>query len=443
MRIASRLGLLAVVFLGSSFLRAQDVDSTREEEAKRALRRTPVVELYEKWQDSIVFITFPVPKGGNPVLNEFFVVPGVPEEVGAGSGFVLHESGYLVTNAHAISPISMQVHLTNGKSYPVEVVGFDRSVDLAVVRIRPEKPLKPVILARSGDIMIGETVVVIGSPHGLRQSVVTGVVSALGREVTAPGIKLQNMIQYSAGTNPGNSGGPVFNIVGEVMGVASVTKTDAAALSFGIPVDSLRKALPRLLDIEKRQGIVTGITFAGDGSASVKAVAGDSPAVKAGLRAGDVLRRVRGQRTLSEADFHLRLIDHKPGDVLPLTVAREGKMVDVQLTLGKRPNPDTTALLATLGLKVAPLDDKLATTMRLRQPKGMVLKEVRSGVYPEKQTPEPGDVLARINDFRPENLDHVGRLLADAPPGQTIRLVFLRQRGPTLTRIDTAVNVKK
>jgi serine protease Do len=442
MRSASCLALL-LLSLGLPCLRAQEPETTREDEARRALRRTPVVELYEKWHDTVAFLTFPVPKGGNPVLNEFFTLPGVSEDVGAGSGFIIHEGGYIITNAHAISPISMQVHLTNGKSYPVEVVGLDRSVDLAVIRIRPEKPLKAVVLARSNDVLIGETVVVIGSPHGLRQSCVTGIVSAVGRDVTAPGIKLQNMVQYSAGTNPGNSGGPLFNIVGEVMGVASVTKLDAAALSFGIPVDTLRKTLPRLLDVEKRQGILTGITFTGDGSARLKAVAAESPAAKAGLRAGDVLRRVQGQRALSESDFHLRLLDRKPGEVVPLAVARDKQMLDLSLTLGKRPIPNADALLAMVGLKVGPLDEKKAAAMKLRVAKGMVLKEVRAGIYPEKQAPEPGDVLARINDFRPENLDHVGRLLDDSPPGQAIRLVFLRQRGPTVTRIDATVNVKR
>jgi serine protease Do len=442
MRLASCLGVLAALFLGSPGVRGQDVDLTKEDEAKRALRRTPVVELYEKWQESVAFLTFPTPKGGNAALNEFFALPGVTEEIGGCSGIVVHESGYILTNAHAISPISMQAHLTNGKSYPVEVIGLDRSVDLAVIRIRPDKPLKPVVLARSRDVMIGETVVVIGSPHMLRQSCVTGVVSALGREVTAPGIKLQNMIQYSAGTNPGNSGGPIFNIVGEVMGIASVTKLDAASLSFGIPVETIRKALPHLLDVEKRQGIVTGITFARDGSGRIRSVAADSPAATAGLRAGDVLRRVQGQRILTESDFHLRILDCKPGDMVALTVAREKELVDVQLKLEKRSGPDTPALLAKLGLKVTPLDEKLAGNMRLRVAKGMVLTKVVPGFFTDKENPEPGDVLARINDYRPEDLEHVGRLLADAPAGQPIRLVFLRQRGQTVTRMDTAVKLK-
>lgn len=434
----------ACLFLAlvSPFLIAQELDLTREEEAKRALRRSPVVELYNKNQASIVFLTFPVPKGGNASLNEFFVMPGVPEETGAATGFVIHPSGYIVTCAHAVSALSMQAHLSTGETLPIDVVGIDRPGDLAVVRVRPPRPLQPVVLGRGNDIMIGETVVVIGSPHGLKHSLVTGVVSALGRQVNAPGLTLQNMIQYSAGTNPGNSGGPVFNIVGEVMGVQSVTKTDAASMSFAIPTDALRKALPRLLDLERSHGIVTGLTFAGDGSTRVKDVAAGSPAAVAGVRPGDLVRRAGGRRLLGESDFHLELIDHKPGDMVALVLARDKETREAPLTLGKRPKPDHDALLAGLGLKVAPLDAAKATAMRLRVGKGFVLTDVKGGLYPDKQQPETGDVLARINDVRPNDLDHAGRILSETKSGQPVRLVFLRQRGATVTRIDVAVTPK-
>jgi S1-C subfamily serine protease len=154
-----------------------------------------------------------------------------------------------------------------------------------------------------------------------------------------------------------------------------------------------------------------------------------------------VVRRVVGRPLVTESDFHLRLLDRKPGDLLPLTLRRAGETVDARLTLGKRPRPDAEALLARLGLKGKALDTKKAAAMHLRQAKGVLLAEVAAGLYPEKQKPEAGDVLARINDVRPDDLDHVGRLLADAPPGQPIRLVFLRQRENTLTRVDVAVTV--
>jgi serine protease Do len=322
----------------------------------------------------------------------------------------------------------------------VDVVGVDRAIDLAVVRVRPAKPLPALPLARGNDAMIGETVVVIGNPHGLRQSCISGVVSALGREVTAPpNLRLHNMVQLNAAINPGNSGGPALNVVGEVLGVIAVHKAEAQSIGFAIPVDTLRKALPRLLDAERRLGLVTGLFFAADGSGRVRAVLTDSPAARAGIEPGDVIRRVEGRPLLSECDFHLRLLDKKPGDVLALTVRRPGEVLDVRLTLGKRPKPDAEALLARLGLKGRPLDARQATAKRLRQAKGIVLTETKSDLYPDKQKPEPGDVLARINDVRPDDLDHVGRLLADVPPGQPLRLVFLRQKENAVTRMDVTV----
>jgi serine protease Do len=436
MHPAGRACLLALV-LGAPLL-GQEPEISKEEEARRALRRSPVVEVYQKCQPSVVFLSFPVPKGGNASLNEFFTIPGVPEDTGAGSAFVLHESGYLVTNAHAVSSIAMNAHLGN-QAYPVDVVGVDRALDLAVVRIHTERPLPALHLARGTDTMVGETVVVIGSPHGLRDSCVTGVVSGLGRNVNVPGLTLHNMVQISAGINPGNSGGPVLNVVCEVLGVVTVQKADSHSLAFAVPADVVRKALPRLLDAERRQGLVTGLTFAGDGSGRVQKVAADSPADRAGLAAGDVVRRVQGRPLISESDFHLRLLDHRPGDLLVLTVWRAGEVMEARLKLGRRPKPDAEALLARLGLKGIPLDPKKAGAMKLRQAKGLLLSEVQAALYPEKQRPEPGDVLARINDVRPDDLDHVGRLLAEAPPGQPLRLVFLRQREATVTRMDVTV----
>jgi serine protease Do len=424
-------------------LRGQDPEITKEEEANRTLRRSPVVEVYEKCQGAVVFLSFPIPKEGNAVLNEFFALPGVREEVGLASGFLVHEAGYLVTNAHAVSSIAMHAHLADGRALPVDVVGVDRGLDLAVVRIRTDRPLTAIPLARGTDTMIGETVVVIGNPHGLRQSCVTGIVSGLGRDVSVSGGTLRRLTQITAPINPGNSGGPVLNVVGEVLGVATVQKTDASGIAFAIPAETVRRALPRLLDCERRQGIVTGLTFAGDGSGKVEQVAADSPAAAAGIRPGDVVRRVEGRPLRTESDFHLRLLDRKPGDVLPLTLRRKDETVDARLTLGKRPRPDAEALLARIGLRGQPLDSKKAQAMRLRQAKGLLLSEVKASLYPDKQKPEAGDVLARINDVRPDDLDHVGRLLADAPPGQPIRLVFLRQRENTVTRMDVAVTLRE
>ncbi len=437
MHPARRACLLALLLAAP--LRGQDPEFAREEEARRALRRSPVVEVYEKCQGAVVFLSFPIPKGGNPVLNEFFALPGVPEEAGLASGFLVQEAGYLVTNAHVVSSIAMHAHLADGRALPVDVVGIDRVLDLAVLRIRSDRPLPAVPLARGTDTMIGETVVVIGNPHGLRQSCVTGVVSALGRDVSVSGATLRRMTQIAAPINPGNSGGPVLNVVGEVLGVATVQKPDAHGIAFAIPAETVRKALPRLLDCEHRQGIATGLSFVGDGSGKVEQVADSSPAAAAGIRPGDVVRRVDGRPLRTESDFHLRLLDRKPGDVLPLTLGRAGETVDVRLTLGKRPGPDAETLLARIGLKGTPVDSKKAQAMRLRQAKGLLLSEVTEVFYPDKQKPEAGDVLARINDVRPDDLDHVGRLLADAPPGQPIRLVFLRQREGTVTRLDLVV----
>jgi S1-C subfamily serine protease len=220
-------------------------------------------------------------------------------------------------------------------------------------------------------------------------------------------------------------------------------KQDGQSVAFAIPAQTIRKALPRLLDAERRHNVVTGLAFAGDGSARVDYVGTESPAAEAGIRPGDVFRSVAGRRILSESDFHLGLIGARPGDVVDLKVSRGKELTEIRLTLGKRTKPDTEWLLGRLGLRAGPLDDKKASTMHLRVTRGVVLTDVKPALFPDKQKPEPGDVLARINDCRPEDFDHVGRLLAEAAPGKALRLVFLRQRENTVTRIDVTLTVPK
>src|SRR5262249_53598246 len=251
------------------------------------------------------------------------------------------------------------------------------------------------------------------------------------------------LIQTSAGVNPGNSGGPLFNVAGEVMGVVTGTRKDAVGISFAIPAGTFRKALPRLLDAERRYGLATGLAFAAGGSRGVERVEAAAPAARAGLQPGDLLTRVDGRLLRGDADFFLRLLGRQAGDAVPLEVRREGRTVAARLVLGGRPRPDGAKLLAALGLKGVPVDSEKAKAMRLRVPKGVVLTEVAGERFPEGQKPEPGDVLARVGDVRPTDLDHVGQLLALAPLGQGLRLVFLRQRQATLSRFDLTVTPNK
>ena len=416
----------------------------------QALRRTPVVEVFAEWKDSVVRVTGPTVEGEGRSLEEFFDLPGkgAPENR-IGGGFVLHESGYVLTNAHAAERVIFnRVVLSNGKRYPAELVASIRDEDLALLKIEPDQPLKAVRLAGSGDLLIGETVIVIAHPHGLTNTCTAGIVSAVGRGTNLSdiqGVKLNDLIQSDAGINPGSSGGPWFNCLGEVIGVTASKKSDAENVGFAISAATLRKVLPGMLDVHRRYGLVTGLKLPADGPSKVTEVEPDSPAATAGIRAGDVLVKLADKPIPTVVDFHLALVGRKPDEILAVELLRQEKPVALSLRLGQRPKPDPAALLTEkFGLTAAPLDAETTKAMLLRLPRGVLITEVDPKFYKKvDHRPAPGDVLGRINQIRPRDLEHLALLLEKLEPDQRVPIVFLRHKDGVATRIDMNIALPK
>jgi len=409
----------------------------------RPLRRNRVVEVFEDWKESVVFVTGPIVKGEKQALAEFFMIGDPkPKESSVGTGFVIHESGYLVTNAHAVEkPIVHAVVLADGKPIPAEPVAVLHDQDLALLKVSPGRPLRPVRLARSGDLMIGETVVVIANPHGLRYTCTSGILSAIGRAThlaDVPGVTLQNMIQSDAGINPGSSGGPWFNVAGEVMGMTASMKKDAENIAFAVSATTLRRNLPGMLDAQRRYRIASGLEVTPDGTCEIKAVDPGSPAAKAGLRPGDAITSFGGRATPTSLDFHLALVGRKADEPLPVEFTREGGARKTTLTLTARPRPDAKAVLQQkLGVEVVPLELAKARALGLRVPRGLVVTGVDLSVYDKVQhPPQPGDILARIGLIRPRGPEHAAGLLESLQRGKAVDLVFLRREATSATRID-------
>ena len=457
-----RLGhnLLVTGMLSAGFLLAGGVEpplvrADPGQTARQRLRRTPAVEVFEKWKDSVVYVTgpvFPVASSDTKgvTLEEFFDLPGMGKpEQSVGTGFVVHESGYVVTNAHAAERIiDHQVVLSDGKKYAAELVASIREEDLALLKVDAGRPLSAVQLAPSGDLLIGETVIVIANPYGLMYTCTTGVVSAVGRQTNlldVKGVTLEDMIQTDAGINPGSSGGPWFNVLGEVIGLTASMKRDSQNIGFAVSVASLRKLLPTMLNVERRYGITTGFTLPADGPCRVTTVEPDSPAARAGIRAGDAIVKLADQPVPTVADFHLALVGRRAGETLPVELLRGQDTLAVSLTPGRRPKPDGAALLRKkLGLVAAPLGEETVKSMLLRSPRALAITVVEPGFYDGvEHRPEPGDVLARIRKIRPRDLDHVGLILEDLEPGQRVPMVVLRHRDGQATRTDVSFVLPK
>ncbi len=438
LRTGSRATALVGLLWLASFAHPAEVPSDT-----RPLRRTPVVEVFENWKESVVFVTGPLARAEKQSPAEFFVTdPKRPLENSMGTGFVIHESGYVVTNAHSVEKtLATVVTLADRRQAPADVVAVRHDQDLALLRVEGSGPLKAVRLARSDDFLVGETVVVIANPHGLLHTCTSGVLSAIGRAThlaDVPGVTLQDMIQSDAGINPGSSGGPWFNVAGEVMGMTASMKKDAENIAFAISTTTLRRFLPAMLDVERRYRIVSGLAIAGDGACAVQKVLPDSPAARAGLRPGDTIVQLADRRTPTSLDLHLALVGRKPGEALAVQFTREGTTQTTSLVLAERPKLDAKRVLQEkLGIEGTVLDPNQAKAMGLLSARAVLVAAVNDAFYGKVQhKPQPGDVLARIGPMRPRNPEHAAELVETLQPGEAVDLVYLRRRENTATRID-------
>ncbi|SES25826.1 putative serine protease PepD [Streptomyces sp. yr375] len=290
------------------------------------------------------------------------------EESGTGTGFVLDSLGYILTNNHVVEPAGsngeISVVFNGGQTAKAEVVGRDSGYDLAVVRVTGVKGLKPLYLGNSDNVQVGDPVVAIGAPFDLEGTVTSGIISAKERPITAGGesgdgsdVSYVDALQTDAPINPGNSGGPLLDTQGHVIGINSAIRSAAdgtdsgtaqagsIGLGFAIPINQGKRVAEELINTGKATHPVIGITldlnYAGDGArvgtggadGSTPVTAG-GPGDRAGIRAGDVITQVDGQRVHSGEELIVKTRAHRPGDRLELTVERGGTARTLTLVLG-------------------------------------------------------------------------------------------------------------
>lgn len=313
------------------------------------------IELFQKAIPSVVYITT-LTRRINPWTRNARDIPA-----GTGSGFVWDGQGHIVTNFHVIqNATAARVMLNDRKMYPAFLSGASPDHDLAVLRIKaPEYALRPVPLGSSRDLQVGQKAFAIGNPFGLDQTLTTGVISALDRTMEGPGGRpIENVIQTDASINPGNSGGPLLDSAGRLIGVNTAIFSPSGAsagIGFAVPVDTVNRVVPRIIArgayVRPRLGIYTddrinrqatrqmnleGILVLGVETGSAAESAGLQGAVQAAdgtLIPSDILLRVgeRAVRSSEELDSVLDL--YKPGDMVVLSVWRNGSTREVPITL--------------------------------------------------------------------------------------------------------------
>jgi putative serine protease PepD len=270
---------------------------------------------------------------------------GAQTQQAQGSGFVYDSAGHVVTNQHVVDGASaVSVRFWNGATYKATVVGTDPSTDLAVLKVdAPSSVLHPITLADSSKVQVGQTVVAIGSPFGLEETVTAGIVSALHREMTAPNnFTIPDSIQTDAAINHGNSGGPLLDLNGNVIGITSQIESDSGGsdgVGFAIPSNTVKSIVSQLISSGNVQHAYLGVSIAtGSGGVRVGEVRSRTPAAKAGLQVGDVITAVDGHK-VTAADALSNAIDAKqPGDTVQLTYTRNGQSKTVSVTLADRPS---------------------------------------------------------------------------------------------------------
>ena len=272
-----------------------------------------------------------------------------------GSGFVLTENGYVVTNNHVVErATAVTVTTYNGREYPAQVVGTDSTNDVAVLKLETEDVLSPVVLGSSSDLIVGDQVVAIGNPLGeLTSTMTVGYVSAMDRDVTTDNTTI-NMIQTDAAINSGNSGGPLFNMKGEVVGITTAKYSGASSsgasiesIGFAIPIDDVSGMIDDLVNLGYVTGAYLGVSvvdvdpaaqaYGVPAGSHVKEIVPGSCAEKAGLEVGDIIIGVGDHEVEGYTDLSRALRKFKAGDTTTITVYRSGQRLSFEITFDERP----------------------------------------------------------------------------------------------------------
>ena len=286
------------------------------------------------------------------------------KEVGGGSGFIVSQDGIVLTNKHVVldKEAEYTVFTNDGKSYPAKVLAKDPVQDMALLKIEQEKPFAPLRLGDSSSIQIGQTVIAIGNALGeFRNTVSTGVVSGLGRTITASGGEnfqetIEGVIQTDAAINPGNSGGPLLNLAGQVIGMNTATVLQAQSIGFAIPINRAKRDIEQIktkgkivypflgvryalvtekLKQSKKLSVEYG-AFVFAGSNGEAAVSAGSPAQKAGIKEGDVILTINGEKITLDNSLAEVTQKYNPGDTITLKVMRGKKELVFTIVLGER-----------------------------------------------------------------------------------------------------------
>ncbi len=406
-------------------------------------RRDAVVEAVEKTgpavvniqAERVVKVRVRNPLLDDPFFDDFFKNFGGIQKrksESQGSGVIVDPSGIVITNQHVVEGASkIQVILKDKRTLEAALIAEDPGNDIAVLKVESDKPLPTAPVGASADLMIGETLIALGNPFGLQNTVTVGVVSAVDRSIFDDEGKeaYKHLIQTDAAINPGNSGGALLNINGELIGINSAILAKGQGLGFAIPIDQVRRVLLDILNVRHLNEVWTGIQWEEKESHLViGTVEADSPASKAGLKTGDVLAGVENGETGEILALLKALYQKKPGAILSLKVLREGKALTTLLTLTKPPVPETSALIAKkLGIETEPLTRGQAKRLGLQEGLPVVTKVAASGAAATAGL-KTGDIIISLGTVKTDTQETLGKILERTEKGGNYLIRVVRDQ---------------
>ena len=389
---------------------------------------------------------------GNNFFDDFFnrFLDEMPQqrprrEQSLGTGFIISADGYILTNNHVVNGADeVMVKLSDGRELKGEIKGLDEKIDLALIKISDKEKLPFAELGDSDTLEVGEWVMAIGNPFGLSHTVTAGIVSAKGRVIGSG--PYDDYIQTDASINPGNSGGPLFSAQGKVIGInTAIIAGGGGGIGFAIPVSMAKVVVSQLRDSGKVTRGYLGVRFQpltadlaksfgldSEKGALIASVEKDTPAERAGLKAGDVILEYDG-KAINEGNELPRFVAATPVDKkVKLSVFRDGNKQDVYLVVGKLKDGSSDEGSANhnesekIGITVEELNKQTADRFGIRDSKGIVISDVKSGSSAEDAGVVPGSVIIEINGQRPETVAAFNDITAKLVKDDVVRLLLKR-----------------
>jgi serine protease Do len=376
----------------------------------------------------------------NPILEYFYGFQGgqQQEQVGTGSGVIISEDGYIVTNNHVVKDATeIEITLNNKKSYKAKLIGTDSKMDIALLKINAEDKLPYTTFANSDSVKIGEWVLAVGNPYNLTSTVTAGIISAKARNLDTSGI--QSFIQTDAAVNPGNSGGALVNTRGELIGINTMISSPTGSYtgySFAIPSNNARKIIDDLIEFGNVQRGVLGVE---GGELNAKAskelgvsetqgfyinnVRKKSGAEKAGLQKGDIIIKLDSQNIATYADLSGYINTKRPNDKVDVTYIRQGKNKVVSVILSK--NEIFSSEFKGLELENIDANDK----KRFHLADGVKIKSITNENLKPYEQDLMGNIILSIDNIKIKDIESASRVLNNKAENQSVQMEMINKRG--------------